>query len=32
MIEKGAQFKKWRWIELRVENANKDHRAQSHQL
>lgn len=32
MIEEGRQFKKWQWVEVRVEKANKDHRAESHKL
>ncbi|MGI4812654.1 MAG: hypothetical protein ACRYG5_04990 [Janthinobacterium lividum] len=32
MIEKGQQFKKWQWIDVRVEKANKDHRPESHKL
>ncbi|CAJ3066350.1 Uncharacterised protein [Burkholderia pseudomallei] len=32
MIEEGQQFKKWQWIEVRVEKANKDHRPESHKL
>ncbi len=32
MIEEGQQFKKWQWIDVRVEKANKDHRAESHKL
>jgi hypothetical protein len=26
MVEDGQQFKKWQWIDVRVEKANKDHR------
>lgn len=32
MIEEGQQFKKWQWIDVRVEKANKDHRPESHKL
>lgn len=32
MVEKGQQFRKWQWIEVRVEKANKDHRPESHKL
>ncbi|CAN5299197.1 hypothetical protein BH10PSE16_BH10PSE16_01210 [soil metagenome] len=32
MIEEGQQFKKWQWINVRVEKANKDHRPESHKL
>ena len=32
MIEEGSQFKKWQWIEVRIEKANKDHRPESHKL
>lgn len=32
MIEEGQQFKKWQWITVRVEKANKDHRPESHKL
>lgn len=32
MIEEGQQFKKWQWIDVRVEKANKDHRRESHKL
>jgi len=32
MIEKGQQFKKWQWITVRIEKANKDHRPESHRL
>ena len=32
MIEQGQQFKKWQWIEARVEKATKDHRPESHKL
>ncbi|WP_035552929.1 hypothetical protein [Burkholderia sp. 9120] len=32
MIEDGQQFKKWQWIEVRVEKANKDHRSESHKV
>lgn len=32
MIEEQRQFKKWQWIDVRVEKANKDHRPESHKL
>ena len=32
MIEQGRQFKKWQWISVRVEKANKDHRLESHKV
>jgi len=32
LIEEGRKFKKWQWIDVRVEKANKDHRAESHKL
>lgn len=32
MIEEGRQFKKWQWISVRVEKANKDHRLESHRV
>lgn len=32
MVEEGSQFKKWQWINVRVEKANKDHRPESHKL
>jgi hypothetical protein len=32
MIEDGQQFKKWQWIEVRIEKANKDHRPESHKV
>ncbi|WP_039876619.1 hypothetical protein [Herbaspirillum frisingense] len=32
MIEDGQQFKKWQWIDVIVEKANKDHRPESHKL
>lgn len=32
MIEKDQKFKKWQWIDVRVEKANKDHRPESHKL
>lgn len=32
LIEEGQKFKEWQWIEVRVEKANKDHRAESHKL
>ncbi len=32
MIEEGQKFKKWQWINVRIEKANKDHRPESHKL
>lgn len=32
MIEEGQQFKKWQWIDVRIEKTNKDHRLESHKL
>jgi hypothetical protein len=32
MIEEGQQFKKWQWIDVRIEKANKDHRPESYKL
>lgn len=32
MIEEGRQFRKWQWIEVRVEKTKKDHRPESHRL
>src|SRR5690606_6255473 len=32
LIEEGRQFKKWQWIDVRVEKATKDHRPESHKL
>lgn len=32
MIEEGSQFRKWQWISVRIEKANKDHRPESHKL
>ncbi|SPK70835.1 conserved protein of unknown function [Cupriavidus taiwanensis] len=32
MIEDGQQFKKWQWIDVRVEKASKDHRPESHKV
>ncbi len=32
MIQEGLQFKKWQWINVRVEKAAKDHRPESHKL
>lgn len=32
MIEEGQQFKKWQWIDVRVEKASRDHRVESHKL
>lgn len=32
MIKEGDQFKKWQWIEARVEKASKDHRPESHKI
>ncbi|MFA7524758.1 MAG: hypothetical protein WCY91_05155 [Acidithiobacillus sp.] len=31
-IEEGQQFKKWQWIEVRIENTNKDQRPESHKV
>lgn len=32
LIEEGQKFKKWQWIDVRVEKAHKDHRLESHKL
>lgn len=32
MIEHDQQFKKWQWIDVRVEKATRDHRPESHKL
>jgi hypothetical protein len=32
MVEDGQQFKKWQWIDVRVEKTNKDHRPESHKV
>lgn len=32
MIETGRQFKKWQWIQVRVEKAIRDHRPESHKI
>ena len=32
LIEEGQKFRKWQWIDVRVEKANKDHRTESHKL
>lgn len=32
MIESGQQFKKWQWIDVRVEKARQDHRPESHKV
>jgi hypothetical protein len=32
MIKDGQQFKKWQWVNVRVEKANKDHRPESHKI
>lgn len=32
MIEESRQFKKWQWIDVRIEKASKDHRPESHKL
>lgn len=32
MIEDGQQFRKWQWIDVRVEKAHKDHRPESHKV
>jgi hypothetical protein len=31
-IQQTNQFKKWQWIEVRIEKAKKDHRIESHRL
>jgi hypothetical protein len=32
MVEDDLQFKKWQWIDVRVEKASKDHRKESHRV
>lgn len=32
LVEDNQQFKKWQWVEVRVEKANKDHRPESHKV
>jgi len=32
MIEESSQFKKWQWVDVRIEKAKKDHRPESHKL
>src|SRR3546814_227657 len=32
MVEDGKQFKKWQWIDVRVEKASRDHRPESHKI
>lgn len=32
LIEENKKFKKWQWIEARIEKANNDHRAESYKL
>lgn len=32
LIEEGQQFKKWQWVEARIEKASKDHRRESHRI
>jgi hypothetical protein len=32
LIEEGQQFKKWQWVNVRVEKTNKDHRPESHKI
>lgn len=32
MLDDSQQFKKWQWIDVRIEKANKDHRPESHKL
>ena len=32
MVEDGQQFRKWQWIDVRVEKATKDHRPESHKV
>ncbi len=32
LISDDSQFKKWQWINVRLEKANKDHRPESHKL
>lgn len=32
MVEDAQQFKKWQWVEVRIEKASKDHRPESHKV
>lgn len=32
MIEENQQFKKWQWIDVRIEKANNDRRPESHKI
>jgi hypothetical protein len=32
IIEQGQQFKKWQWIKVQIQKANKDHRPESHKV
>ncbi|MBY0498294.1 MAG: hypothetical protein K2P74_01595 [Nitrosomonas sp.] len=32
LIEEGQQFKKWQWIDVRIEKATKDHRSESYKI
>lgn len=32
LLEEGRQFKKWQWIDVRVEKATKDHRPESYKV
>lgn len=32
LIGKDQQFRKWQWIEARIEKANRDHRIESHKV
>lgn len=32
LVEREQQFKKWQWIDVRVEKASKDHRVESHKI
>lgn len=32
MIDDGQQFKKWQWVNVRIEKANTDHRPESHRI
>lgn len=32
MVEDAQQFRKWQWVEVRVEKASKDHRPESHKV
>lgn len=32
LIEQGSQFKKWQWIEARMQKNPKDHRPESHRI